>query len=243
MGFKKFRNKKASNDALSKTSNSTTKNTACTIRSRCWIFEVYPESCTKDWKKIIKTYQVACYISPLHDKDTNEDGSYKKPHYHVMLYFSYKKGFNQVNEIVNQVKGVGCFVCYSKKMYARYLIHLDNPEKYQYNKNDVDQINTSDYFNIIQDTKTKGEIISEIMNYCDNNKIYSFAALMRYARDDRDDWFQLLINGRNTYLIKEFQKSASECPVALNFNYSKLKNEVTELQDQETLKLEQIKTE
>lgn len=243
MGFKKFRSKEASNDALSKAFNSTTKSIACTTRSRCWIFEIYPESCIKDWKKIIKTYQVACYISPIHDKDTDENGDLKKPHYHIMLYFSSKKGFNQVNEIVNKVKGVGCFICYNKRMYARYLIHLDNPEKYQYNKNEVEQINTSDYLEIIQDAKTKSEIISEIMDYCDQNKIYSFAVLMRYSRDNRSDWFQILINGRSTYLIKEFQKSASESPIMIDFNYSELKREVTDLQDQESLKLTSVELE
>lgn len=241
MKFRKFKKEETSNDVLQKTTNSTAKNIICPTRSRCWIFEVYPESCDENWRKIIETYQIACYISPLHDRDTNEKGDFKKPHYHVMLYFSSKKGFNQVNEIINRVKGVGCFVCYSKKMYARYLIHLDNPEKHQYSKDEVEQINTSDYFDIIQDAKSKSEIISEIMNYCDQNRVYSFATLMRYARDNRSDWFQTLINGRNTYLIKEFQKSASESPIIID--YSKLKNEVTDLQDQESLKLTSVESE
>ena len=76
---------------------------------------------------------VAALISPLHDKDTNPSGEPKKPHYHVLLMFEGVKDYEtQVKPIFAEIGGVGREMVNSARGYARYLCHLDNPEKAQY---------------------------------------------------------------------------------------------------------------
>lgn len=46
-------------------------------RKRNWVFVVYPESAPENWREQLKEMLVPGFISPLHDKDVNADGSPK----------------------------------------------------------------------------------------------------------------------------------------------------------------------
>ena len=102
-------------------------------RARNYACVVYPDSAPTNWQDILSGHCVPAFISPLHDKDFNVTGEPKKPHYHVVLMFDGKKSVNQVTEIFQSFGGVGCEVVKSIRGYSRYLCHLDNPEKAQYN--------------------------------------------------------------------------------------------------------------
>lgn len=84
-------------------------------------------------------------ISPLHDKDIDKEGNPKKPHYHVILIFESLKSPKQVKEIIDIFGGVGTIPLHSLGAYSRYLCHIDNPEKAQYNKEDVKEIGGANY--------------------------------------------------------------------------------------------------
>ena len=100
-------------------------------RRRVFATVVYPESSPDNWRQIIDDYHVPVLISPLHDKDINNgSGDLKKPHYHVMFMFDGKKSDDQWNDIKSSFGGVGTERIESTRGYARYLCHLDNPEKY-----------------------------------------------------------------------------------------------------------------
>ena len=114
-------------------------------RVRLWATVVYPESAPDNWLSIIGDMMIPCYISPLHDKDFNADKTPKKPHYHVFMIFEGKKSRTQIKEIVERFGGVGQENILSKRGYARYLCHLDNPEKAQYNTDDVRSFGGLDY--------------------------------------------------------------------------------------------------
>ena len=66
-------------------------------RSRVWTFVCYPESVREGWRDALDDLHIAWAESPLHDKDTNADGSAKKPHWHVLLVFDGKKSYEQVS--------------------------------------------------------------------------------------------------------------------------------------------------
>ena len=76
-------------------------------------------------------------ISPLHKDDVNPYGEVKKPHYHVIVMFDSVKTLEQFAEFADTFGGVGKEKVNSIRGYARYLCHLDNPEKAQYNPYDV----------------------------------------------------------------------------------------------------------
>ena len=74
-------------------------------RTRNWTFILYPESCVKDFKKVISDMHIEAVLSPLHDKDIDPTGEPKKPHYHVMMCFPGNKSFDQMNDISKSLGG------------------------------------------------------------------------------------------------------------------------------------------
>ena len=106
-------------------------------RSRNWVIIVYPESAPDDWRGILDNMHVQWIESPLHDKDTNPDGTIKKAHWHIILAFGSKKSYKQVKEIADKLNAPVPQKVHNMKGQVRYLIHLDNPEKYQYSVEEV----------------------------------------------------------------------------------------------------------
>lgn len=100
-------------------------------RSRNFATVVYPDSAPENWLSIASELCVPAFISPLHDKDVNPTGEDKKPHWHVMFMFEGKKSIEQVQELFISFGGVGIEKVNSIRSYARYLCHLDNPDKAQ----------------------------------------------------------------------------------------------------------------
>lgn len=80
----------------------------------------------------------------VHDMDLNTDGTPKTEHIHIVLYtFSHKtssavqKNFDRYsNEIYRYCEqdpqNTRCEICYDMLTQYRYLIHKDDPDKYQY---------------------------------------------------------------------------------------------------------------
>lgn len=112
--------------------------TSAPIRSRTFTFEIYPE--WSFFNDIVAHMIQGKYAMILHDKDINEDtGEIKKPHVHVVLKYG---GRRTLTSVQNEYKKYGlesrfCDTCNERAM-LRYLIHLDNPEKHQYSKNEID---------------------------------------------------------------------------------------------------------
>lgn len=179
-----------------------------TRRVRSWATVVYPESAPENWMQLLGEKCIPVMISPLHDLDLNPTGEPKKPHYHVLFNFEGKKSYDQVMEFVSLIAGVGLEPVGSTRGYARYLCHLDNPEKAQYRPQDVKCYGGADYMSIIGLAIDKYVAIGEMMDFCDSNCIRSYSTLMRYARDQRMDWFRVLCDC-GTMVIKEYLKSRS----------------------------------
>ena len=76
------------------------------------------------------------YAYIVHDRDINEDGEIKKEHCHVMFIFENAREINSVAKELNietyRIENVK-----SIKYMARYLIHLDQPEKAQYKYDEI----------------------------------------------------------------------------------------------------------
>lgn len=174
-------------------------------RVRNFATVVYPESAPCNWQDILAEHCIPCFISPLHDKDLNPTGEPKKPHYHVVLMFEGKKSISQVTEIFDTINGVGCEVVKSLRGYARYLCHLDNPEKAQYEPSDVRCI-ASDYIGTIGLAIDKYVAIGEMQDFCEQYDIVSFYALAKYARAHRQDWHRILCDCGSVFM-REYLKS------------------------------------
>lgn len=175
-------------------------------RTRNYACVVYPESAPENWKTIIAESKIPVYISPLHDKDKNPNGEDKKAHYHILITYDGMKTREQAQEFIDSFNGVGCEVVNSARAYARYLCHLDNPEKAKYSIDDVVCYGGADYITVIGTAADKSKSISEMIDYIETNDVTCFSDLCLYARQNRSDWFDTLINS-GAYFVKEYIKS------------------------------------
>lgn len=179
-------------------------------RTRNFATIVYPDSenTPENWMEVLGEQAVPAFISPLHNLDVNPTGEVKKEHYHVMLMFDGVKTTDQAKEIFAKIGGVGCDMIQSVRGYARYLCHLDNPEKAQYSPDDVKMFGGADYITTIGLVTDKYKAIGEMIDYCEENNILSYSELLVYCRMERFDWFRVLCDN-GTVVIKEYLKSRS----------------------------------
>lgn len=177
-------------------------------RQRHFAFMIYEESADPNWKQLLQDAHIQGFISPLHDKDVNPDGEQKKPHYHVIVMYDGKKSLEQFQRLLISI---GCANGHlediqSPRGYSRYLCHLDNPEKYQYNPTDVISLGGTDYLAYCQTTTDKYKMISQMVTFCLINNICSYAQLLIYSKEHRQDWFRILCDS-GTYVMRELVKS------------------------------------
>ena len=150
---------------------------------------------------LVKLYDngfISDYYYILHDKDVNNEGLIKKEHYHIIINYvlnDKKRSYIEIarknpiikelyelakSNIDNNIEKVK-----NTKQMLRYLIHLDNKEKYQYNIDEVitnnkelfddvivNQIKTSEIDNCLnellalkQEEITTKEIFNHFKNY------------------------------------------------------------------------------
>lgn len=174
-------------------------------RTRNWATIIYDP--LDEWLEKLKEFCVPFFVSPLHDRDVNPTGEAKKAHYHVLLMFENVKSQEQASELFTSVGGVGCEKVNSLRGYARYLCHLDNMEKVQYDPNDVICYGASaDYVGVISLPTDKYDSIGDMMDWVDREHCISFARLLRYARDNNEIWFRSLCDN-STIVMREYIKS------------------------------------
>ena len=175
-------------------------------RTRNYATVVYPESAPEGWQQILAEQFVPAFISPLHKDDLNPTGEPKKPHYHVLIMFDSVKTMEQAQDIFALIGGVGCEVVKSIRGYARYLCHLDNPEKAQYEPSEVTNLCGADYIGTIGLAIDKYVAIGEMQDFCEKYNVVSFYALSKYARSHRPDWHRILCDCGSVFM-REYLKS------------------------------------
>lgn len=176
-------------------------------RGENWSIVVYPDSLPFNWRDILSELCIQALVSPLHDSDVNADGEPKKPHYHVLLIFDSVKSQNQVSEISQMLNAPMPMKMDSVRGAARYLCHLDNPEKVQYNPADVLEFGGADYRSVCIRTPDKYGFVREMIEFCKEQGIVSYAALIEYSMNENEDWFRCLCDN-GTYVMKEYLKTA-----------------------------------
>lgn len=169
-----------------------------------WVWITYPESIDPDWLETLTNWGVQIFISPLHDRDKNADGTPKKEHNHYLMLASNPIPYEPAREICDSIGGVMPPKNPAPKapkpwaqdvrIAARYLCHLDNPEKAQYDPQDVTCINCTleDYYAIISSAADDDDVLDEIFDYIDEYTVISFSAFVRYCRQERPEWRRLV---------------------------------------------------
>lgn len=166
---------------------------------RYWQAIVYPESAPEDWIDILDSLHIPAVISPLHDDDVKEEtGEIKKPHYHVTLLFDGPTTFERVAEIMTKIKAARWEQVVSLRGNMRYMCHLDNPEKAQYNEDDMVFLSGAqqDYEKAIELPDSRYAVIKEIRQYVIDNDIVYYSDLFETVPDK---WFKVLCDTPNIY--------------------------------------------
>lgn len=133
------------------------------LRSENWTLTLYTdnEADKRTLEYITKNFNYA-YI--LHNKDINkETGEIKKEHIHVVIKLENARTIKSIAEELyieeNRVEKVRNY----RKM-IRYLLHLDNKEKYQYNKEEIQSNVWETIEKYFKDNTESGDI-KEIFEY------------------------------------------------------------------------------
>lgn len=173
------------------------------IKGRDWAFIVYPESAPENWREILDETRMRWIESPLHDRDINPDGTPKKMHWHVMLSADGPITLKAINKIIEPLNTPAPQKVGSGRGMIRYFIHLDNPEKAQYSKDELVGHCGADVDSYFELTKTsKMAVMKDIVTFIYDNEIDNYADFLMICINHSDDWFDVAIN-YNTLAINK----------------------------------------
>ena len=177
------------------------------IKKRNWAFVLYPESAPSNWRELLQLTGLECVISPLHDKDVNPDGTPKKPHYHIIICYQGPTSYNVVKTLCDSLNCPIPQYLESVKGYYRYLTHMDNPEKAQYSKDDIQALNGFNILNYVEITKAEAaEYKRKIQTLIREKDIIEYCDLLDYLIDN-SLFEELDIAMNNTLLFNNYIKS------------------------------------
>lgn len=150
------------------------------IKGRNWGFVIYPDSLPSNWEEIITQIGLPMCISPLHNEDIDPTGEPKKAHYHVIVCYDNTTTYkNVVDNVTSKLNGTIPIKLESIKGMYRYHLHLDNPEKFQYDDRERKFFNGFDNTKINELTKTEViKIMRELHDFINKNNIIEYYDLL-----------------------------------------------------------------
>lgn len=179
---------------------------------RIWWAYLYLDSAPEDWKDRLREAGMEI-LAVVHDSDVDESGEIKKTHVHVLVRFSHAVRRTEAVEVLTS------FGCLEKSVQrrdswtacARYLCHMDDPSKFQYDPACVMEFGGADYMAAISRTSDKYRVVGEMQDWVcefmkDGTRPRSFAELNDYARANNLEWFMALCDNSAT-IMREFCKS------------------------------------
>ena len=177
-------------------------------RKNKWWGYLYFDSAPEDWKQRCRDCGVEGF-AVVHDKDVRADDSVKKSHAHILLRFSHAVNRKEAAAVLTEI-GVLEKSIQSRDNWraaARYLCHMDDPDKYQYPQTDIIEFGGSDYHDAITRASDKYQIIADMEDWIDENHCFSFRKFSQYCRKNEPDWFYAICDNC-TIVIREYIKSA-----------------------------------
>lgn len=175
-------------------------------------FLVYPESARPDWLQVLEDLHIPCAVSPLHDSDVDENGEFKKPHYHVLVHFQGGKSEQFCQGIIDDVNGEnGCStgeVARSLDASVRYLAHVGFNSKHQY---DPSGILSFGGFSVGRFFESSDDIdastLKSVLSFIRENRMFFFSDLIDYMCENNNSWLLAMRNTWFASIVKEYQKS------------------------------------
>lgn len=189
--------------------------------SKWWSFIVYPESADKYWKERLKALNCELAISPLHDKDiwTHDSeevideetgevieergsrykiGDPKKSHWHCIIKFEKTVKFEEANRLIRDItRGPYAQKCMSLKGAYEYFVHLNDPNKYQYEKSEIEKCNG---FILEPTSADRAKLLNEIGKTVNEKEFVNIEEVRAYYEDQYE---YISVIARNAYFIEK----------------------------------------
>lgn len=156
-------------------------------KSRFFWAELYPDSAPEGWLDDFRMLGKAFSVSPLHDKDKFEDGSPKKAHYHIIIDWGNTTTYRTIRKIWESYNQPYPLIINDPYAVYKYHCHLDDPQKYQYDVQDIRNFNKFDPAAYMELTKSEIDLIMDkIENYIFDYRVTEFIDLVCRFRGDKD---------------------------------------------------------
>lgn len=193
------------------------KNQKYSNRHRNYACIFYPEDVSVD--DVINYFisrHIQAFISPLHEPDPVVESSAEgeeverllRPHYHVLMCWDGSIAESSVNNLLAGLHTTKIFPVTSKKAYARYLCHIDDPDKQQFLKPySVRSTLGGDYPLLIADDAENDKVVMEILEYVKLRHLIYFDQLLNHCMDSELTWFKALNKTSNVALITAYMRS------------------------------------
>jgi hypothetical protein len=182
-------------------------------KKRNWAFVIYPESLPKDWLDILKMSGLPIAISPLHDKDVEADGvTPKKPHYHCIAVYGNPTTFSNVKNLTDRLNAPIPIALDQVRGMYRYLTHKDNPEKYQYDEKDIQNLNGFSILDFCELTKNEvNKIKRALLAVIREHQFTEYRTFMDYVDLNlSDNEFDVASN--HTFFFDKYLTSSRHAP-------------------------------
>lgn len=154
-------------------------------KKRNWTFVLYPESAPEDWRDKLKLSGLMAAISPLHDRDLNPTGEAKKAHFHVLLVYSGPTTYNAVAKFTASLNATVPQALESVRGMYRYFTHKDNPEKFQYQEEEITTVNGFNIADLVELTKSEvNEIKRNVLKLVREVGITEYSSLIDFLLDN-----------------------------------------------------------
>lgn len=155
-------------------------------RHRTFVGIFYPESAPENFREIIAAWTVPALLV-LHDQDHEEDGESKKAHYHLLLTFTSLHSLEQVRGMMQKLGSQVVEPAYDTRGSARYLAHLDQPDKFQYPVSVIEAFSGASVADL---TAPIGDPSPEILAFVRDQGLIEYAGLIDYCLDHRSEWYR-----------------------------------------------------
>lgn len=170
-------------------------------RNRTYMAVFYPESAPADFRELIDSWHVPALLV-LHDRDQD-----KQQHWHLLLMFSSLKTLKQVHGLTDQLGSRLVQPVYDTRAAARYLRHLDHPEKHQYPLEALEAFSGASAEDMAAPAEDQ---LPEILDFVREQGIVSYSGLVNYCRDCKREWLKPVAS-RTVFWLGYLKSAEWEC--------------------------------
>jgi len=109
-------------------------------------------------------------------------GDKKKSHWHVIVKTEIRCSFNEMNKELQDLLGCPRIQkCRSLKGAYEYFLHLNNPDRYQYDRDEIEEYN---HFTLEPTQREREEILQDIMRTIKLEEIDDYSDLVQRYLDE-----------------------------------------------------------